>query len=310
MSLNNYDIAHSFFYSGFCGELEKNYKNCSYKNNNFYSYYTIIGTVQKNKNGENILLYSNNSMTPTTGKHISDLSRACPFDTKSIYFEYGMHVWSWDMAIKNQIDRLEYRLKSSNLNKKENRQKALFYYDVLKYFIENFKLSKENTKKIKDTLKKYHEHIDILQDTQKNYLKRISIKNEILQKKQNQKEKRFLNNVLKKYTYHDMIFNLFNKKFDDDNTKTLKQYLHVNKYSYIWLDNDNKTIKTSQYINMDIKNVMPLIKLYKKNKLRHGMACGQYTILSITDNYIKIGCHIIPIQNINSLIDKIENIGA
>lgn len=309
--MNNYDIAHSFFYSDFCGGLDKNYKTMSYKNNNFYSYYTIIGTVQKNKNGENILLYSENSMTPTTGRHISNLRTACPFDTKAIYFEYGMHVWSWDMCINNHVKILENYLQNSNLNQKHNRERALFYYNTLQYFIDNFELSKENTKKIKDTLKKYHEHIEILQDTQKNYLKRISAKNEILQKKQNQKEKRFLNNILKKYTYHDMVYSLFNKKFDSDNTKLLKQYLHVsNPYSYIWLDNDNKTIKTSQYISMDIEKIMPLIKLYKKNKLKHGMACDRYTILSITNDYIKIGCHIIPIKNINSLIDKIESIGA
>lgn len=303
--MNNYDIAHSFFYSDFCGELDKSYKNMSYKYNNFYSYYTIIGTVQKNKNGENILLYSENSMTSTTGRHISYLRQACPFKTKSIYFEYGMHVWSFDMAINNHIKILTSYLQNSNLNQKQNREKTLFYYDTLKYFIDNFNLSKENTKKIKDTLKKYHEHVEILQDTQKNYLKRISVKNEILQKKQNQKEKRFLNNVLKKYTYHDMIFNLFNNKFDNENTKILKQYLHVNNYSYIWLDNDKKTIKTSQHINMEVEKIMPLIKLYKHNKLRHGMACGQYTILSITNDYIKIGCHIIPVKNINSLIEKI-----
>lgn len=305
MTYNNYDITHSFFYSGFNKTLDKNYKNMSYNQNNFYSYYTIIGTVQKNKNGENVLLYSENSMTPTTGRHLSYLRHACPFTTKSIYFEYGMHVWSWDMAINNHIKILENYLQNSNLNQKENRQKAIFYYNTLKYFIDNFNLSKENTKKIKDTLKKYHEHIEILQDTQKNYLKRISAKNEILQKKQNQKEKKFINSVLKKYTYHDMIFNLFNKNFDDNNTKTLKQYLHTNQYSYIWLDNDNKTIKTSQHISMPVSEIMPLIKLYKHNKLKHGMACGCYTILSITNNYIKIGCHVIPIQNINSLIEKI-----
>lgn len=303
MSLNNYDIAHSFFYSGFNSELEKSYKTMSYKNNLFYSYYTVIGAVIKDRNGNNILLYSESSMTPTTGRHLSYLRQACPFKTIAMPFNYGMHAWSIDMTIDNLYKNLNYYV-NSNLNQKHNRQYLIDSYKQLSWLLNNIKLNKENTKKINSYLKQFKEYFEIVSDTQKKYNDRVMILQAEKNKKQAQKEKRFLNNVLKKYTYHDMIFNLFNKKFNDDNTKILKQYLHVNNpFSYIWLDNN--TIKTSQYISMDIDKIMPLIKLYKNNKLKHGMACGNYTIMAITNDYIKIGCHVIPKQNIDSLIEKI-----
>lgn len=307
--MNNYDIAHSFFYSGFNDELDKSYKTMGYKNNLFYSYYTVIGAVIKDKNNNNVLLYSENSMTPTTGRHISYLHRACPFQAIAMPFSYGMHVWSIDTTINNIYKNINYYV-TSNLNQKQNRQKLINAYNQLSWLLDNINLNKENTKKIKSYLKQFKEYFEIVTDTQKQYTKRAEKLTFEKNKKQAQKEKRFLNNILKKYTYHDMVYNLFNNKFNIDDTRILKQYLHTKEYSYIWLDNDNKTIKTSQYISMDVDKIMPLIKLYKKNKLKHGMACDRYTILSITNDYIKIGCHVIPIKNINSLINKIESIGA
>ena len=92
----------------------------------------------------------------------------------------------------------------------------------------------------------------------------------------------------------------------------MKKYLNPNNnLSFIWFDGD--FVKTSQGVRVERQEVETLIKLWQLGKVKHGMIVGQYTILEITTEFVKIGCHKIPMQNIRELaeiINKQQQIAA
>lgn len=76
-------------------------------------------------------------------------------------------------------------------------------------------------------------------------------------------------------------------------------------FAFAWLS-DNGTFKTTKYITLD-KNVgIVALRLWKHKKLRLGTHVGIYTVLKITDEYVKIGCHTIPTKNLEELCEILD----
>lgn len=82
---------------------------------------------------------------------------------------------------------------------------------------------------------------------------------------------------------------------------TLEEYFDVDDitYSFIWRMGDD--VKTSQYITVPWKDVELLLRLWKAGKPILGKQAGQYTVLAVNDDYVQVGCHRIPVANLNAL---------
>lgn len=81
---------------------------------------------------------------------------------------------------------------------------------------------------------------------------------------------------------------------------TLQDYKE--NYSYIWRADD--VVKTTQYITVPWRDVELLLKLWKAGKPILGKTAGQYTVLSVNDKYVQVGCHKIPAANLNAVYEE------
>ena len=295
--MNNYDIAHEFFYQD--GEkFDKYYKSMSYNNDKFFSYSTIIGKKMIDKNGNKCLFLSNSNFSNTTAKHINYLRQACPFyNVLYIPVEYNQKDITIENTIEKLIENLDYYEKSK-LSLKANRQEFIYNFTTILDINDNFKTIK------KSIIKKYQGLFDILtnDESTKELKKKIAEK----QKQDLLKLKKKINSYLKKYdlsTLAKMVYDYNDNTLDGekDIKKAIKQYINPNDdLSFVWSDGEN--FKTSKNITMSKNDCDLIIKLYKAGKLKHGFQLGYYTVLEVSEKFLKIGCHKIPVENINCLI--------
>ena len=67
--------------------------------------------------------------------------------------------------------------------------------------------------------------------------------------------------------------------------------------AFIWKD-ENGDFKTSKNITVKAEEGNRVLTLYKAGKLKHGEKVDFYTVLSITPEIVKIGCHNILTANL------------
>ncbi len=141
----NRDIAHAFFYQE--GEsYSKNRFNCSYADDTFFSYGTVIGRKYKTDDGEDILLYSNESMSHSTCKHINYLINASPFSRRlSVPLQYGRSYISLYDIVDDLIGSMNF-YSAQKLTQKANREGFSYAYRTLNALVENFSKHPELTR--------------------------------------------------------------------------------------------------------------------------------------------------------------------
>ena len=308
--MRNIDVAHEFFYD-LGGSFDRGSMIVSYGNNKYWSYGTVIGKITKDINGDFICIISDNNFSMTTSKHLGELRSACRFP---IYY-LPQNLGSSDFYIDDTLEKLKSNLEyysNAKLTQKHNRQGFTENYIMLENTlqIQDFREKKE---KIQTVLNEYKTLYDTLNNA--NDLKELKQKLVKQEREKQAKLKKELELILKKYSYLDLIeFTYTDKWFNDTSVeeynkqKELKQKLKKyfnpkNELAFCWVSDD--FIRTSKHVTVDKKEVITLLKLWKNGKLRHGMTLSHYTILAITENYIKIGCHTIPIANIQALYGEL-----
>ena len=60
-------------------------------------------------------------------------------------------------------------------------------------------------------------------------------------------------------------------------------------------------------VKVNRKEVETLLKLWNKGKLKKGMTISHYTIIEIKADFVKVGCHKIPTENIKALFNQMNN---
>lgn len=293
--MKNIDIAHEFFYSDF--NSHRNFNNISYNQNLFFSYYTVIGAVIQDKFGNNILLVSESSMSPTTGRHISHLINACPFSRLRVPMEYGNHHFSLEACINRIVKNLEY-YSNSKLSLKANRESYIQSFRQLQYINDNIQDVDSSL------IEQYKQMFDLLNNSTE--VKQLKAKLKEKAKQDRIKAEKELNELLNKYSYLDLIqFAFDDYKTDRELSARVKKILNPNNdLSFAWIENEN-IVKTSKNIKMPMDIVKTGLKLWKHNKVKHGYKVDCYTVLEVRKDYIQIGCHKIPIENIKALYEKI-----
>ena len=296
MIKNNFDICHNFFYSddSIC---DKNRFSVSYYYDTFYSYATAIGKKVVGKDGASYLLLSDNNMSNTTAKHISYLRQASPLDVCYIPVRFGQREITINGAIDDILKNLDF-YKNSKLSQKPNREAYINYFNMLSVIDEKIQTVK------KSIINKYKPLFDDLHDE-----KAIKLLNKINREKlkvEREKLKKQLAGYLKKYDLSQLAKMVYSYTDYTLNGKpeikqAIKKYINPhNDLSFVWSDGED--FKTSKSITISKKECDLIIKLYKNKELKHGFRLSYYTVLEVTDKFIKIGCHKIPVENINCLI--------
>ena len=297
----NTEAAHAFFYSegGFYNRRTPE----AFCNDLFFSYSTCIAKKTRTKDGRRILLLSKNKFSSTTSKHIAALKYACYWDIIEIPQQIDRNNFDSDEVLNTLYSDLKYSA-DTNLALKRNREEFNYNYETLQSLknVEGFKVDSKILRKYKST----YERINNPEE-----LAKLKAKQRAAEKKKHEQLKIKLNRLIKNNNMSELAklaysYESFEEKAD------LKKYLNPNNnLSFIWFDGD--FVKTSQGVRVERQEVETLIKLWQLGKVKHGMIVGQYTILEITTEFVKIGCHKIPMQNIQELaeiINKQQQIAA
>lgn len=303
--MDNYTVAHNFFYSGYQESFDKRYMTVSYYKNRFYSYSTVIGLVVNTKDDNRCLLVSSNTMSATTAKHIGILRGACPYYTIiKVPFNYGdsFYYSSDDNIIKTLIERLYKELdyfKDSKLTQKANREAYIAVFNTLQTIDEQIK----NVDKRK--LNKYKKLYDVLINDES--LKELKTKLKKQEQREKEKAQRELNKLLKTHSYTSLIKMAYDSLTTPrvDRQVIRKAINPENKLSFCWFT-ENDTVRTSKNITISEQEARIFLNRFKQGKVKHGDTISYYTVLSVTTDFITIGCHTIPIKNIQELIKELE----
>lgn len=307
--MQNIDVAHSFFYD-INGKFEKRSMNVSYAYNKYWSYATVIAKITETLKGEMVCIISYNNFSSTTSKHIGQLKRTCPFNVVRLPQSLGYSDFYAHDTVECCIDNINYYAESK-LTQKANREGFLTYYSMLKNTLEivGFESQFEKTTEI---LNKYKSLYESINDPEK--IKELKAKQKELERQRKENLQKELNKILEKYSYIDLIrFAYSDFWFNDfsldayNNQKELKiklrEYFNPkNELSFVWFDSD--FCRTSQHITVNRKEAETLLKLWGKGKLKRGMKIACYTVLDIQKTFIKIGCHKIPVENLQALLNK------
>ena len=80
-----------------------------------------------------------------------------------------------------------------------------------------------------------------------------------------------------------------------------KNYLHNLPQSLLRLSLDKTNVETSKGVKIEVKKAKVLYKLIEAGKDIKGFKLDYYTVIGIKDNILKIGCHNIPLQEVNTI---------
>ena len=86
------------------------------------------------------------------------------------------------------------------------------------------------------------------------------------------------------------------------------RYINKSAKSLLRLSLDKKQIETSGGVNIETKKAKVLYKLIEAGKDIKGFKLDYYTVLGIKDNILKIGCHNIPLKEVNTIGKQIINL--
>ena len=86
------------------------------------------------------------------------------------------------------------------------------------------------------------------------------------------------------------------------------RYINKLSHSLLRLSLDKKQVETSGGVNIETKKAKVLYKLIENGKDIKGFKLDYYTVLGIQDNILKIGCHNIPLQEVNTIGKQIVNL--
>lgn len=319
----NESISHAFFYKN--DDLIKcNHLNLWKQYNVIYSYNTPVAILENDKNNNQVLILSSNNMTQTTSKHLNYIRRAAPCDIVYYPFYYQNQFTCFESVKSDLIVNLDNHKKLENLN---DCKIFIAYFNILqnlnKYFDLTFYVDVYNTTFLKagellpnikksESLAKRQATIKFKKELKEKF-DDFSVDDFLNTSYFNIAELKYLktqsidiyNKFLNKFGYFDLIKKVYNRGFNYQINDILKACLNDCEFSYIYIDDDK--IKTSRGITQKIDDVKPFFKLWKNGKLKHGLKIDCYTVLEVNQNYVKIGCHKIPVENLNNVYNVLFN---
>lgn len=290
MSKTNWDMAHNFFYNEAGEDDYPRYKSCGYRENLFFSYSTVIAMIVKNRKGQKVTLISDNSMSNTTARHISNVWRASPYDLYSVPFEYGQQpknvykvasMFNWALA----------RTSSLKMTLQNNRR------EFCRVFVEAERFSKDILELL--FLDDYRELYNELKDPEK--VKELKAKD----RKERLEKLKKVRMFLKGKSYLDLVRYAYEYKADRDLdlVKKAREMLNPKEnLNFVWRTH-NGFYRTSGRVVITKEDGDKALRLWKEGKLNKGYELGNFIVGKIADDFIRIGCHTIPTKNLEALYE-------
>ena len=300
--MQNREVAHRFFYD-LEGSFERNSMTVSYYTGKYYSYGTVIARIAETIEGETVCIISDNNFSITTAKHLGEIKAACPFRKYYLPQARGNSDFYASEVVERLKNDLEY-YSTAKLTQKANREGFSHTFKMLQDTLD-LKMFESLFEKIKKLIVEYTDLFEKINNPEE-------VKNlkEIQQAREAEKQKRLkttLKEHIEKFDIAELAYLAYSNQtvVDTDLRNKLKDYLNPHKdLSFIWFDND--FVRTSQHITVNRKEVEVLMKLWKKGQLKHGMTISHYTVLEVMSDYVKVGCHKIPVENLKALLNQLK----
>lgn len=302
------ELCHSYFYKEHNEYVRSGTGSLSYEGKNFYSYYTTIGYLYEDKKGHKTFMVSDNTMSATTGKHLSYIRSACPFDMIYVPFKYGEKVYGTQKdVVKWLCGRFAELLKLDMKEKKTYTRKADREYSTgLLHEMESF-ISVTGAK-VKG-YSAYKKHLDNALNSEN--IKKASARVRELAKKKAEKMRKAVEHFKKVVSKKDLL-DLVDKyvlewtytgksAYELKEKELFESMFGVENPSFVGLCKDKNAVRTSQRIVMPVCEIITALKCWKHKHNIVGFKLGGYTILANNDKFVKIGCHNIPTENIKAL---------
>lgn len=318
MRCSNNEFAHEWAYNHE-RDLRTNCGNMHTRGNTCYSYSTAIAYKIIDKN---VLLLAREGFSNTTRKQKCLLRRA--FAHWHIIEVFADNIPEYDFSLerllKKEVKECIERLTDMLKNTKKNKQGVFALAEDRKTFCEYVRTLNE--------ISKYVDHD--LYDTETKMNKRFlryanklsSYDSDMIKRREEARKERERKAAEELAKRCDAAVKLFNQelgcavkdakysKLIDAMMKaslpkmlslvTLEEYFDVDgSYSFVWRMGGD--VKTSQYITVPWKAVELLLRLWKAGKPILGKQVGQYTVSAVNDDYVQVGCHRIPVANLNAL---------
>lgn len=324
MSKSYYDIAHSFFYA----DESLHRGNDSYSSRMWYSkpfkwendkgrilmqaysYSTVIGEIRLDKYGRKVFVMSENKYSNTTAKHLSYLRNSCPFDILHVPYVDGGALHAFESRFEGYLKDFD----ENSFRKKENRNEFLRLLSMLDKYEEcigtNKKLRGIRSRK---TIKYYEELCHAIDADRKNVAQMSDAARKRYERKQakvkaeRERVKKFVDKFMKSKNRNAMLQAAFRYDYYmDEKTKALHDTLTKgNNYSFVWVDDDVHKVCTSRRVTVSEEEVARLLRLWKARENILGQKVSCYTIVENNQDHVKVGCHIIPLWNVEMLYQQL-----
>ena len=255
------------------------------RNGVLYSYAEPIFKKVKAKNGELVVLEGTGRWSVTTSKHQSMGRHATYLKTVQVPCFHSSPA-ELDKIYCAQISELVLKSKRARLEyiKERHRQDAEQLLEDRNFYFTNFvKYGREITLEQAD--KRIADIINQEKAKAKRQAKKLLAEREAL---------------FKQYGGFETQSKLFKdekKKLDSDTRYQIAKYENTPIYDFVRIEGSK--LITTQGVTIDLKTVETALKLFDAGKLKDGEYIGDYYIRLITETQIVIGCHNIPMCEID-----------
>lgn len=318
MSKTNNQVAHDFYYLGVMEHKNKWYRGCSisYGERNCYSYSTLIAKVVPSKGHKvedidtsrpdtAVTLISYDSMSSTTGRHISGVNGASPFKTICVPMKFGSRdVYPFEFG-KRFLERLE--IEAKHLNRKEHRMEFLFLLKSRQRVIEL--ACDEWSKSLKDkAFAKYEKMAKDLDGFAKKLQAEVRSKAAKAAKLTRDTLKKYLGSNPTGKAYVDLIQSAFCAwgqeralLMSDRERTVVRERLDTNKWAYVWIEGEN--LVTTKDVRVPVEQAKLAMRAWALGHDMRKFQVDRYQVLKYEGDTVKIGCHDIPRENMLALYE-------
>lgn len=296
----SYDIFHDFYHSEKRQKQGKSHTR--YYNDTFYSYDTCIGRIYKSPvNNRTYTFISCNKMSPTTAAHIRALRDCCPYNVIYVPFKRNRSTMSIAQLLSQFKEDLINWYEASKFKYVKDRRKFVAQYDEMRKLMDvtGLRFIDKTDELLTSLYAKAAANVrgKELDSFNAEYAKKKEEEREAARKKKITKLRRSLGKAV-----YGRIDVCAKAAYEDDN-KDARDYLktvYPAYNSFIWV-NDEGDISTYKSIKISYDICKPLYDRFVAGTLTAGMHVGPYTIDWIRPESIKIGCHIIQLENVKQV---------
>lgn len=319
-SHTNWSMAHDFYYRGVDRGESHEYRGCSlsYRGSTALSYSTAIAKVVPRRGGSakdvrtgspetGLTLISYYSMSNTTGRHISCVKSASPFERVEVPLGRGYYDFTPEGVAENFLEALDGLVK--RLNTVDNRREFARLMACRKRVMEL--ACEEWAKPLRDRRFRKYEAMDV-----EKMAKELQERNRKVASKRAAETRALFAKYLPKAeaggadycefvrTVYDVWYHSKKFPFDHGQRAVFRKKFGKNA-AYVWPVPESGCVRTSRGVSVPLDEAKALLKLWASGRDMRLLKVGAYTIVRYEGDTIQINCHKIPRENMLALYEAV-----